>query len=995
MRSPGKNSPAILFLTNKTRFDAMKIKLFSITSAFLAVAATTSSAQVSVTAKKGIELSALTIYYASDETVVKKTAELLASDIGMVTGKTPEVKEFTGENLSKEAIIVGTAGRNSGFTAFASKHKLPLSELREKWESYLVAMLDRPAPGCNRAIVVVGSDRRGTAYGTFSISEAIGVSPWYWWADAPVPRQPQLRLTADLFIAPEPSVRYRGIFINDEDWGLLRWARETFEPERKNIGPATYEKVCELLLRLKANYLCPAMHEASTAFNAIAENKIVADNYAIVMGSVHCEPLLFNNASEWKRETMGEWDYTSNKDGINSVLRKRVQENHHYENIYTLALRGLHDVPMTGSSDMGKRVEQLQGALMDQRQIVEDVTGRPADEIPQAFTPYKEVLDVYQSGLQLPDDVTIVWPDDNYGYMKQLSSPRERQRRGRSGVYYHASYLGRPHDYLWISSTPPALMYEELRKAYDATADRIWLLNAGDIKGCERAVDLFLAMAYDIDVFDYHNIATYEARWLSGIYGSRYYDRLFDITTTFYDLAFSRKPELMGWGYQWATDKHGRERTSDTEFSFANYREAERRLESYGRIGKMVQEIIDGMDGQNAASFFQMIYYPVRGAEYLNRMILAGQKNRWYAAQGRAAANPLRNEAKTYYDSLEMITKTYNSLLDGRWNHVMTTRQGWAASYFELPRMDSVVLSPTPQPALWAEGQDVLNGVSSFHALPSFNVLTKQTYVFDIFNRGEGMVKWHAVPSQDWIRLSASSGSTEAEDRITVDLDWGKVPEGENIQGWIDVRTNERDMRVLVSVYNPEGLEVENGMWVEDNGCVAIPAWGFHRAVEDDEIQMTVIENLGFEGRSIMLGHPLGEPQRTGARQSPCLEYDFWAVSRGTVDVYTYMLPTFAVSSERSYAGHESYNIETKYGVAIDEGPVMNPTTSSFEYAQNWYESVLRNCRINKTTLYVDSPGKHTLKIICGDQGLVFQKAVLDFGGMKRSYMGPRPLRKE
>ena len=491
-----------------------------------------------------------------DFEVVKKAAKLFSDDVQLVTGQGIQVGT-TESKLVRNSIIVGTLGHNELIDKLVAKKKLNVSLLKERWESYLVEIVHNPFPGVNKALIVVGSDRRGTAYGLLSISELIGVSPWYWWADAPVAKYNELNIKVDKFVSKEPTVKYRGIFINDEDWGLLRWSKKTFEKERGNIGPKTYAKVCELLLRLKANYLCPAMHEASTAFNKIPENKLVADSFAIVMGSVHCEPLLFNNASEWDKKTMGEWDYINNKDMLNKVLKQRVVENSAYENVYTLALRGLHDKAMSGSNDMKERVKMLGEALNAQRQLLVDVIKKPANEIPQAFTPYKEVLDVYSAGLDLPEDVTIIWPDDNYGYMKRLSSPREQKRSGRAGVYYHVSYLGKPHDYLWMSTTSPSLMYEELRKAYDTTADRIWLLNVGDIKSCEASMNLFLAMAYDIDSFDYNNISLYQARWLANIFGDKYYNDFVDITNTFYHQAFSRKPEFMGWGYQWATNRHG------------------------------------------------------------------------------------------------------------------------------------------------------------------------------------------------------------------------------------------------------------------------------------------------------------------------------------------------------------------------------------------------------------------------------------------------------
>ena len=972
--------------------------LLSSSAALAQVSLSQNSSGSNVFSLVGKKDKACVYYDAKDFEVVKTTAGLFANDVKEVSGQLLGVAT-TKEAPQKNCIIIGTLGHNEWIDQMIAKKKLDVEPLKNRWESYLVQLVRNPLPGVDKALVIVGSDRRGAAYGLLSVSRTIGVSPWYWWADAPIIKKDQLHLKVDKYISKEPTVKYRGIFINDEDWGLYRWSRDNFEKELGNFGPRTYAKVCELLLRLQANYLCPAMHDASMAFHRIPENRVVADRFAILMGASHCEPLLFNTASEWKRDKMGEWDYINNKKGVDSVLNVRVKECAPFENVYTLALRGLHDRAMNASNDMGDRKDMLQEALMAQRQMLIDAIGKPGEEIPQAFTPYKEVLDVYDEGLELPDDVTIIWPDDNYGYMKRLSSPKEQKRSGRSGVYYHSSYLGKPHDHLWMNTVSPTLMYEELRKAYDATADRIWLLNAGDIKSCEFAVDYFLTMAFDIDAFNFERAANYRTEWLCGMLGDQYRNEYQDVVNSFYKLAFARKPEFMGWGYQWTTDKHGRERNTDTDFSLTNYREVDNRLSEYRRIGGIVENILNNMsDEKQKACFYQSLYYPVKGCELLNRMVLDGQRNRWYAIQQRASAKDLKKSAKACYDSLEVITKGYNSLLDGKWNHVMTMKQGFAAAYFELPKLRDVELAPAASLGVMAEGEAVLKGLQSFHSLPCFNTYLRQSYYVDVFNKGATPLKWKTSVTNDWILVSKKSGETATEERIEVSIDWAKVPAGERILGTLDIMSDRGEKEsVYISVFNPTSpsLAEMDTLFIENNGYVAMDAASFHRKVENDDIKMIVIPNLGFENTAVQLGNPMAKAQRTAGRNTPRLEYDFYTFEQGSVDVYTYVLPTFPISKDRGYAGHEATNVETKYGVCIDEGPVMNPSTSSFEYAQIWYESVLKNCRINKTTLHIDKPGKHTVKIICGDAGTVLQKVVLDFGGMKRSYMGPQPTRKE
>lgn len=945
---------------------------------------------------------AVVFFDEKDETVVRKSVSLFVEDVYRVTGQVLETEENSrGDVSARYAIIVGTVGKSEWINTLVARRKIDISPIAGGWERYLIERVDNPAPGIKKAIVIAGSDRRGTAYGLLSVSRAIGVSPWYWWADAPIKQQKYLAVKVNKFTSKEPSVKFRGIFINDEDWGLYRWSKNNFEKERGNFGPKTYAKVCELLLRLQANYLCPAMHDASMAFHRVPENRLVADSFAIFMGASHCEPLLFNTASEWKRDKMGEWDYINNKAGVDSVLKSRVKECAPFENVYTLALRGLHDRAMNAGNDMSARKQMLQEALMSQRKMLVDVIGKRAGEIPQAFTPYKEVLDVYDEGLELPEDVTIVWPDDNYGYMKRLSNPKEQKRSGRSGVYYHSSYLGKPHDHLWMNTISPTLMYEELRKAYDMTADRIWLLNAGDIKSCEFAMDYFLAMAYDIDSFNFERAAGYRAEWMCGMLGEKHRNDFQDVINSFYKLAFARKPEFMGWGYQWTTDKHGKERNTDTDFSFTNYREAEARLSEYRRIGNITEKILNALPGENQqACFYQLLYYPVKGCELLNRMVLYGQKNRWYSIQQRAATEPLATMTKACHDSLQIITKGYNSLLGGKWNHMMTMKQGFAASYFDLPALRRVTLEPTASLGLLAEGEDVLKGLKSFHSLPSFNTYLRQSYYVDVFNKGATPLRWKASAADDWILVSRKAGETATEERIEVSIDWAKVPTGEKILGTLEITSDQGEKEhIFISVFNPASpsfpsLAEMDTLFVEHNGYVSMDAAAFHRKVENEAIQIRTIPNLGIENTAIQLGDPVAPAQRTAGRNTPRLEYDFYTFGQGSVDVYTYVLPTFVLSTGKGYAGHEATNIETKYGVCIDEGPVMNPSTSSFEYAQIWYESVLKNCRVNKTTLHIDKPGKHTVKIICGDAGTVLQKIVLDIGGMKRSYLGPQPTRK-
>lgn len=926
-----------------------------------------------------------------DQTAVRTYTGLFREDIQRVSGKSVAViqKLTRSENL----VIAGTVEGNRWIQELASQGKIQVDALKGAWERYGVFVVKKPFAGVKQALVIAGSDRRAVAFGLFSISKAMGVSPWYFWADVPVRKSPVIDLWVSDYISPKPTVKYRGLFINDEDWGLRRWSRDTYDP-KKNIGPKTYKAVFELLLRLNANYLCPAMHPGTSAFNKYPENKLVADSFGIVMGSTHPEPLLFNNTTEWDSKTMGDWDYKSNRSGILKVLDQRVKENAPYENVWTLALRGLHDKAMEGGYPISERVKLVDQALADQRSLLARHIDQPLKDIPQIFIPYKEVLTIYNAGLEVPDEVTLVWPDDNFGYIKQLSNETERKRSGASGVYYHASYLGMPHDYLWLSSTPPSLMYEEMHKAYLTGADRYWLLNAGDIKSCEAPIAQFLGMAYQIDSFSFQNSPRFQAKWLSEIYGQQYFEDLDHITRTYNQLAFSRKPEAMAWGFEWNANKHPREIATTTEYSFDHYNEAQDRIGDYLQIQQQAIEIYNRLPELYKPSFYQLVLYPVTGASLMNRMWLKAQQQKQFYFENNSAANRLKKEVDVIYDSLKTITEGYNQLLDGKWNHVMSLVNGVTASYFEKPKLQTLQLPDKGELRIKAEGSGVTGVNGYFNILPSFDALSRSTHYFDVYNTGATPLDWSATVSDPWIKISTRSGTVTDLERVTVSVDWDALKQAGRKTGVINVTTPQGSTQLLVAASTPEvDRDSVRGLYVEHNGVISIPASGFSRKVETRGVKMQLIPDLGYKGSdmAVMMGSPVLPVINPKYSDAPRLEYDFYAFHTGMVKVYTYVAPTFPLSSNRDFGFHEMSTVQTTYGVGIDEGAVDYPSSSAPEYSQTWATHVMRNAAVNVSTLYIDKPGKHTLKIITGDPGVIVQKMVIDMGGLKPSYLGPQP----
>lgn len=918
-----------------------------------------------------------TIYFdTTDFEVVKISANLFAADIERVCDQLPPIV-FSKSKLSDYVIIIGTIGKNQLIDELVVTKNLNVDSIRNQWERFVLKTIDKPFPGVKQALVIAGSDRRGTAYGVFTISEAIGVSSWYWWADVPVQKCSTLCLKPLDYISKAPSVKYRGIFINDEDWGLKPWASRNIDTALNDIGPHTYTKIFELMLRLKANYLWPAMHECTGAFNKYPENRLVADSFAIVMGSSHCEPLLFNNASEWDTKTMGDWNYKTNRHTILNQLENRVQTNYPYENVYTLGLRGLHDAAMIGNLTQAERVANLENAINDQQNLLKKYISVPIESIPQILVPYKEVMDIYEEGLKVPDEVTLVWPDDNYGYIKRLSNPEEQKRAGRAGVYYHVSYLGSPHNYLWFSTSSPALIYEEMAKAYRTGADKVWVVNVGDIKGCEYSTNLFLDMAWDINAFNYETLPEYTARWYSKIFGDQYYNDFMEIWDKFYHMAFIRKPEFMGWGYEWRNkDKY--EKITDTDLSFSNYNEAENRLLVYQSISNKVTSIMRGLSDNQKEAFFQLVYYPVKGACYMNQKMLKAQQNRMYAKQGRAKTNVLALETHQYFDSLQFITDEYNSLLNDKWNGIMSLKQGWFSNVHKMPRVDSIVLPAEPVLGVVGEGNDFpISNPRSFNSLPCFNFFAPRSHYIDIVNKGGKELEWKAEASEKWIVLSQSWGKTAHEQRINVSVDWSNRPAGKYAFGEVIVSSGNRKEKVLVTSFQPQGVDTEQlkGLFIEQNGYISIPAADFHRKKETENVKVITIYGLSIENKAIQFG----DPRKSYRYMNVSTEYDFYAFSTGWIKVYVYVLPVFPLNSSQG----------ARYAISIDDDIIYRHDIATKEYNDKWNENVLRNSAITESDIFLDEPGRHTLKIMSLTQGMVIQKIVIDIGGLKQSYTGP------
>lgn len=539
-------------------------------------------------------------------------------------------------------------------------------------------------------IYVAGANGRGVAYGLLELSRMAGVSPWVWWGDVVPEKKYRLTIDSDFFTMQGASVERRGIFINDEDWSLRPWSHLTFEPSgRTEIGAATYRKIFELLLRLRANTLWPAMHEGTTAFFNVEGAKLQADSCGIIIGTSHCEPLLRNNVGEWDARKRGEFNYRTNKENVQSYWIERLEEVKDSKggNIFTIGMRGIHDSSMAGYSTMQEKFDGLQEVINDQQRLIKEHIGDPSAQ-DQIFVPYKEVLELYEMGLKVPEYVTLMWCDDNHGYITRLSDSDEQKRKGGGGVYYHLSYWGQPHDYLWLTTTQPGLIYHQMRKAYDNNVRKLWIVNVHDPKVAGYDLELFLDMAWNIDCVDGSSLASHYKNWLSRSFGDEVAEEIFPAMLEFYRLAGERRPEFMGWS-QVEKDRALYERRNtpvrNTEFSQSEFgNELQRYVADFKRIADVVDKTTRKVDPKLYDAYYAAVIYPVCASSAHARSLLEAQKARMLASGRNGITDRAGVEDKIMvasaasqdaYLELRRLTEYYNNVVsDGKWKWSMDMR---------------------------------------------------------------------------------------------------------------------------------------------------------------------------------------------------------------------------------------------------------------------------------------------------------------------------------
>ncbi len=926
---------------------------------------------------------------------VLRAANDLSNDIRDVTGKTPKVisgARFTERNV----IIIGTIGKSEIIDRLIAERKIDVSAIKGKWESYFTQVVRKPLPGIDSALIICGSDKRGSIYGIYDLSEESGQSPWYYWADVPTKKHAELHVKAGKFSVGEPSVKYRGIFFNDEAPSLSGYIHAKYgdippnnDPAKgplipagvANYGHEFYSHVFELLLRCKGNYLWPAMW--NNAFNEDdPADAATADMYGIVMGTSHQEPML-RAQKEWDRlprsVTGGPWNYATHPEVLDQFWRDGLTRNKSYESIITIGLRGENDSAMVQGTDQA--IDLLNKIIPAQRKIIGETINPDVTKVPQMWSLYKEVQNYYETGrLHAPDDVTLLWAEDNNGNIRRLPTAEERKRSGGAGIYYHFDYHGGPTDFRWVNTSPISRIWDQMSLAKQYGADRIWIVNVGKLKNIEFATDYWLNLGWNFNRWTNDSMREYTRLWATREFGPEHADEIADIMTLYTKYNGRRKPE----------------RLTTSTYSAVNYNEAETVATDYNALASRAEALSKLLPKEEQEAFYELVLFPVTAGANLNEMYVAGARNALYAQQGRVSANDFADMARRDYAKDAELMKYFNTeFAGGKWNHFQDDVHIGYTSWPEprTPSMAQIHLTAVPATNPPALGVAVENSAAAWPGgdgdpiLPSFNSIAQQRRFIDVFNRGTGVVQYTVTPSDPWIIVSAKDGSVAKSERLWISVDWSKAPRGATSGS---VRIAHGDTAVIVKVQAVSAPDVTRDTltgFVEDDGFVSIEPEHYTGKADVGDLKWIRVQDYGRTLSAMRVQGPVGFGPLEPAKGSPHLEYKTYFFTSGEASVYSILAPNLAFIPGR----------DLRFAVSIDDQkPIMVtgvPTTVAASgtpsNGNEWEKNVKDEARTVSAKVQIPSAGYHTLKVWMVDPGITLQKILIDLGGLKPSYLGP------
>jgi hypothetical protein len=890
--------------------------------------------------------SAAVFYIEQDLTQgLKRTIEDVRKDISLVAGIAPK---STDRLQGKHLIIAGVIGQHTAIDKLIRNGKLNVKGIAGTWENHIIQRVANPFPGVDDALIIAGSDKRGTIYGLYTLSDQIGVSPWHWWADVPVAKHKNIYIHSGRFTMGSPAVKYRGIFLNDEAPALSGWAAEKFG----GFNHKFYTKVFELLLRLKGNYLWPAMW--GNAFYADdPENARLANEYGVVIGTSHHEPLMRAH-DEWRRFGKGAWNYNTNAQNLQNFWKEGISRMGSNESIVTVGMRGDGDEPMSEESN----ISLLEKIVSDQRNIIQTVTKKPAAETPQLWALYKEVQDYYDRGMRVPEDVTLLLCDDNWGNIRKLPALDAAARKGGYGIYYHYDYVGGPRNYKWINTNPISKTWEQMHLAYQYNAKQIWIVNVGDLKPMEFPISFFLDYAWNPEKLPADKLEDYTVAWASKQFGAQYAPEIGTILSAYSKYNGRRKPELL----------------NEKTYSLTSYSEFEGVTSEYNKLLQKAELLGKKLPPQYQDAYYQLVLHPVQASSNLYNLYFAVAKNHRYARENRVSTNDEAAAARRFYAKDAQITRYYNdTLANGKWAHLMDqTHIGY--TYWQQPDSNKIpelkTVTPLERPTMGMS----ISGTAN--QLPEFNKYSNRKQYIELYNKGTGAFNYTIESAAPYLKFSAPKGRVSKETRVWLSVDWSKVPAGDLLIP-ITIKSDGETLKLNASIKNyPANIRG----FIPDDGIISIEAANFTTKKAGTTADWKILPGFGKTESAVTPFPVTAKAQTPGAVGSPVLEYGINTADAGRLKVAAYLAPTLNFQNDKSL----------KYAVSIDNDKPQLININPEKPGRSWDKNVADNINIQTTLHQVKTAGPHTVKIWMVDPGIVLEKLVISPENyVEQTYLGP------
>jgi hypothetical protein len=671
------------------------------------------------------------------------------------------------------------------------------------------------------------------------------------------------------------------------------------------------------------------------------------------MGNSHHEPML-RAQKEWTRHGTGPWDYSKNADVLQKFWTEGIHRNKDFESIVTIGMRGDGDMPMAGPS-LDANVKLLEQIVADQRKIIAEQINPDVTKVPQLWALYKEVQGYYEKGMRVPDDVTLLWCDDNWGNNRRLPTPEERKRSGGAGIYYHFDYVGGPRNYKWIDTNPIPKVWEQMNLALHYGADRIWIVNVGDLKPMEFPIDFFLSFARDPNRWPKEKLGEFTRLWAEREFGAEHAAEIADLVSTYLKYAGRRKPELL----------------DPQTFNLTNYREAERVEADFNSLIARAEKVQAALPAVARDAFFELVLHPAKAYGQVAELYIAAGRNKLHAAQGRASANDDAARVKALFQADIDLANEYNhTLLNGKWDHMMDQTHIGYTYWQEPPRNTMPAVKEVALPDAAAMGVDAEAG--------AFDVFNKQRRYIDVFNKGKASFDFTAAASAPWIVLSAGNGTVDKEQRLWVSVDWSKAPAGSS-DGSVRIAGAGSDATVNLTALNPREITPATLRgFVESEGVVSIEAEHYSKNNSAGGARWEKIDDFGRTA-SAMSVFPVDSASKEAGAPSPSLEYRMYLFHAGKAEVNAILGPTQNFVPGRGL----------RFAMAFDDQAPQIIDTLEHNTQRDWEATVKDSVRYVKSSFPLSQPGYHTLKVWMVDPGIVVERLVVDLGGMKASYLGP------